>query len=116
MLTVNIDANRGVMHNLAVYIMERLHVVAVLKNKGMDIDPIMPITIDELIETIKNFLAIHNIEGIVSREGKKINVVILSSVISEYKENDLLICPHCGKVSKYEEEMTVHIRAHYIGF
>ncbi|RMF31782.1 MAG: hypothetical protein D6752_01435, partial [Candidatus Nitrosothermus koennekii] len=114
--TIEIDTNKGVIHNLAVYIMERLQVVAAIKHKAIDIDPIIPITIDDLIDTIKNFLSIHNIEGIVSKEGNKIKVTILSNIYNEYKEDNLLICPHCGKVSKYEEEMMVHIRAHYIGF
>lgn len=104
------------MHNLAVYIMERLQVVAALKNRAIDIDPIIPVTIDEVADAIKNFLSIHNIEGVVSKEGKGINVIILSPTLDDYKEKNLLICPHCGKVSKYEEEMMVHIRAHYIGF
>lgn len=104
------------MHKLAVYIMERLQAVAVLKNKSIDIDPVASLTSDEVIDTIKNFLTINNIEGIVKRDGKKISVIIISAPTYNYREADLLVCPHCGKVSKYEEDMIVHIRAHYIGF
>ena len=48
--------------------------------------------------------------------GEKIMIISTSErkVRVEKTDSGLLVCPHCGKVTPYEEEMNVHVRAHYL--
>ena len=95
--------------------MENLHQIVVLKNNSIILDPLIDIKIDDVIKAIKAFIKNNNIEAVLLYKNKKIKINILKDSPVENNNEELLTCPHCGKVSRYEEEMNVHIKIHYIG-
>jgi hypothetical protein len=48
--------------------------------------------------------------------GEKITIASVSErkIKVEMTDSGLLVCPHCGKVTPYEEEMNVHVKIHYL--
>ncbi len=115
MITIDIDGSKGIINNLAAYIMERIRVVAAIKDRSIAIDPIMQVSIEDIAEVIKCFIEENRLEATLIRDKDKIRI-IFTSIDNDYLEQDLLTCPHCGKISMYEEEMSIHIKTHYIGF
>ncbi|MEM2856947.1 MAG: hypothetical protein QW416_07595 [Candidatus Nitrosocaldaceae archaeon] len=112
MITIEVNSNKKI-NSLAAYIMENLHVVAVIKNKSIMIDDIVSIEMEEVISTIKRFMRENGIDGEIIKKDR----IIVTMNTSDVKTQDhILNCPHCGKISLYEEEMDVHIKSHYIGF
>lgn len=112
MITIEVNSNKKI-NSLAAYIMENLHVVAAIKNKSIMIDAIASIEMDEVISTIKRFMRENGIDGDIIKKDR----IIVTMNTSDIKTQDhILHCPHCGKISLYEEEMDVHIKSHYIGF
>ena len=116
LITIKIDAKKQTMIDLAAYIMDSMHIVAAIKNDAIDIDPLIDVDEDHLIDTIKRFIKANALDGIVAKSKKGIKVIISKDKDYHPQASRLLTCPHCGKVSLYEEEMSVHIKAHYIGF
>jgi len=112
---INIEIDEKYARALSIYLMESLHQIAVLKNNSIILDPLIDIKTDDVIKAIKEFIKNNNIEAILLYKNKKIHVNILKDSSIENNNEELLTCPHCGKVSIYEEEMNIHIKIHYIG-
>ncbi len=112
------------MLELAVYIAENVAAVPAIKTHAIVLDSLTDDIIDanDVSTHVKTFLAEKDLskDFTVKVVGEKITVVSLS-VVSRSERNirvektnsGLLVCPHCGKVTPYEEEMNVHVRAHY---
>lgn len=119
MIIIRCAGIKGLKVELAAYLSENMAVVAAVKADSIAIDPLVDtIGASEVSVHVNAFLAREDLAKnfAVRILGKEIVMDALSDVQYERKEHDtdLLVCPHCGKISPYEEEMSVHIRAHYI--
>jgi len=124
MITIECRGIQDLMVDLAVYIAENVAAVPAIKTRSIVLDPLTDDIIDanNVSTHVKAFLAEKGLsrDFMVKVVGEKITVVSLSvvslperKVSVEKTDSGLLVCPHCGKVTPYEEEMNVHVRAHY---
>lgn len=122
MITIECKGMRELMVELAAYLSEHTAAVGVIKNESVVLDPLTDeaLHIGDIMNNVKAFLSSKDLSGdfIIKAAGEKITVISISGrkVTAEKTDLGLLICPHCGKVTLYEEEMNVHIKAHYFGF
>jgi hypothetical protein len=108
------------MVELAAYISENVRAVSAIKTSSIVLDPLTKNILDP------NTVGVHVKEFLISKDlskdflvevsGEKITIVSVSGrkVKVEKMDSGLLVCPHCGKVTPYEEEMNVHVRTHYL--
>lgn len=120
MITIECKDMQDLMPELAAYLAEKIAVVPAIKTDTIVLDQLTESVLDanDVSKYIMNFLAEKGLskDFIVNVVGEKITVVSLSErkVRVERTDSGLLVCPHCGKVTPYEEEMNVHVRAHYL--
>jgi len=120
MITIECDGIRDLMADLAAYISENVPAVSAIKTSSIVLDPLTENALDanEVSVHVKEFLNRKELskDFLVKVSGEKITIVSVSGreVKVEKKETGLLVCPHCGKVTPYEEEMNVHVRTHYL--
>jgi len=106
---------------LAAYLSEKVPAVPAIKTKSIVLDPLeedSSFTINEVSLYVRMFLARKDLlnDFAVTVDDEKITVKTVSERKIDVKKVDsgLLVCPHCGKVTPYEEEMNVHVKAHYL--
>ncbi|MFQ5920577.1 MAG: hypothetical protein ACE5JV_01000 [Nitrososphaerales archaeon] len=122
MITIDCHDMRELKVELAAYISERTKVVALMKSDEIVLDSLTDDVADvnDVSQHVTAFLAMKDLskDFLVKVKGKKIIIVSISGrkVTRTDKDLELLECPHCGMLSPYEEEMSVHLKAHYIGF
>lgn len=119
MITIECKDIMDLMVELAAYISENVAVVSAVKTKDIVLDPLAEnVDPNHVVVLVKTFLARKSLskDFLVKSSGEKITVVALveRKVRVEHTDSGLFVCPHCGKVTPYEEEMNVHVRAHYI--
>ena len=120
MITIECDGIRDLMVELAAYISENVRAVSAIKTSSIVLDPLKKNTLDanKVGEYVKEFLNNKDLSNDfrVQVSGEKITIVSVSGrkVKVEKVDSGLLVCPHCGKVTPYEEEMNVHVRTHYL--
>ena len=120
MITIECDGIRDLMPELAAYISENVHAVSAIKTSSIVLDPLKENALDanEVGMHVKTFLVRKDLSNdfLVKVSGEKITIVSVSGrqVKLEKTDSGLLVCPHCGKVTPYEEEMNVHVRTHYL--
>lgn len=120
MISIECDGIRDLMPELAAYISENVHVVSAIKTSSIVLDPLKENVLDanEVSEHVKAFLVRKDLskDFVVEVFGEKITIVSVSGrkVKVEKMDSGLLVCPHCGKITPYEEEMNVHVRSHYL--
>jgi hypothetical protein len=120
MITIECDGIRDLMVELAAYISENVRAVSAIKTSSIVLDPLKEnaLNANEVSEYVKEFLINKDLskDFLVEVSGEKIVIVSVSGrkVKVEKMDSGLLVCPHCGKVTPYEEEMNVHVRTHYL--
>jgi hypothetical protein len=120
MITIECKNAMGLMVELAAYISENMEVVSAVKTDSIVLDPLTDKApdVNKVAALVKTFLAKKDLsrDFIVSVRGENVIVISISGrkVVYEHTDLGLFVCPHCGKVTPYEEEMTVHVRSHYI--
>ncbi|MFQ5475553.1 MAG: C2H2-type zinc finger protein [Nitrosopumilus sp.] len=123
MLTIDCKDVLSIKNELLVYVADKVAALPTLKHhqftlSALDDDEIIDTTlvisaIKEYLESIdegKNFAVISNNE-----------TIIISSISGKIIENDedvqqseMFSCTHCGFVTRYEVELTTHMRIHYL--
>ncbi|MGH9877489.1 MAG: C2H2-type zinc finger protein [Nitrososphaerales archaeon] len=120
MISIECDGLRDLMAELAAYISENVHAVSAIKTSSIVLDPLTKNGLDanEVGVHVEAFLARKDLSNdfLVEVSGEKITIVSVSGrkVKVEKIDSGLLVCPHCGKVTPYEEEMNIHVRTHYL--
>ncbi len=120
MITIECDGIRDLMAELAAYISENVPAVSAIKTNSIVLDPLTENVLDanEVSMHVNAFLVRKDLskDFLVNITGDKITIVSVSDrkISVEKIDSGLLVCPHCGLVTPYEEEMNVHVRAHYL--
>ncbi|MBS1268047.1 MAG: hypothetical protein MAG458_00765 [Nitrosopumilus sp.] len=123
MLTVDCRDVLSVKNELLVYVSDSVAAIPTLKNhkftlSTFDDDEILDI--DSVINAIKEFLdsiGENNNFAVISNNDtisiQSINGKIISND-SETSQNEMFTCTHCGFVTRYQVELNVHMRIHYL--
>ena len=123
MLTIDCKDVISVKNDLLVYVADQVAAIPTLKNNqftlsSLDDDEILDTTkvisaIKEYLDSIdegRNFAVISN--------NDVINITSISGRVIEKTETEsqsgLFSCTHCGFVTRYEVELTTHMRIHYL--
>ncbi len=120
MITIECDDMPDLKVELAAYLAENIAAVTAIKSSSIVLDPLTEEVPDpnDVSMYVKAFLDKKDLskDFIVKVAGEKIMIISISERKVKVKNTDsgLLVCPHCGKVTPYEEEMNVHVRAHYL--
>ena len=123
MLTVDCRDVLWIKNELVVYVSDQVAAIPTLKNHQFILstldDEIIDIGI--VITSIKEFLDSigegHNFAVISSNE--TISIKSISGKIIErdvIEQSEMFSCTHCGFVTRYEVELTTHMRIHYLWF
>jgi hypothetical protein len=120
MISIECNDMQDLMVELAAYISENIAAIPAVKTNSIVLDPLtenIP-DVNDVVMHVKSFLAQKGLskDFTIKVAGEKIMLISISErkVRAEKTDSGLLVCPHCGKVTPYEEEMNVHIRAHYL--
>ena len=112
MLTIDCKDILSIKNDLLVFVADKVEAIPTLKHhqftlSTFDDDEIIDIA--SVISAIKEYL-----ESI--DEGN--NFAVISSKIIErddtVQQSDMFSCTHCGFVTRYEVELNVHMRIHYL--
>ena len=120
MITIECNNIPDLIAELAAYLAENIAAVPAIKTASIVLDPLAESVIDanDVSVHVKTFFDKKGLskDFIIKVAGEKIMAISLSErkVRVETTDSGLLVCPHCGKVTPYEEEMNVHVRAHYL--
>lgn len=121
MLTVHCNDVQAIRHELAVYVSDQVGAIPTLKTSEFMLSPFEDEPIDkslavtairEYLESIgerRNFdvIPVENEIFIKSTSGKTIE--------RESRPNEgMFSCPHCGFLTRYEEEYHIHSKIHYV--
>ena len=122
MLTIDCKDVLPIQHELVVYVSDQIAAIPTLKNhqftlSTLDDDEIIDTntvitSIKEFLDSIgegHNFAVIsnHDTISIKSISGKEIK-------IEGSQQTEMFACTHCGFVTRYEVELTTHMRIHYL--
>jgi len=122
MLTIDCSDVLSIKNELVVYVSDQTAAIPTLKHNQftlstLDDDEVVDINI--VITSIKEFLASigegHNFAVISNNE--TISIKSISGKIIERDatpQSDMFSCTHCGFVTRYEVELNVHMRIHYL--
>ena len=122
MLTIDCKDVLSIKNELLVYVADKVAAIPTLKHhqftlSTFDDDEIVDIT--SVISAIKEYLDSIN-EGnnfAVISNNEIISITSISGKIIERDaapQSDMFSCTHCGFVTRYEVELNVHMRIHYI--
>lgn len=123
MLTVDCRDVLSVKNELLVYVSDSVAAIPTLKNhkftlSTFDDDEILDV--DSVITAIKEFLdsiGENNNFAVISNNDtiniQSVNGKIISND-SETTQNEMFTCTHCGFVTRYQVELNVHMRIHYL--
>lgn len=120
MITIECNDIQDLKVELAAYLAENIAAVPAIKADSIVLDPLAETVLDanDINIHVKAFLSKKGLskDFIVKVAGEKVMIISISErkVKVEKTDSGLLVCPHCGKVTPYEEEMNVHVRAHYL--
>ena len=120
MITIECKDMQDLKVELAAYISENVEAVTAIKTNSIALDPLREDGLDpnEISMIVKKFFDTKDLSNdfVVKVVGEKIIIISVSErkVRAESTYSGLLVCPHCGKITPYEEEMNVHIKAHYL--
>jgi len=121
MISIECSDLKDLKLELAAYLSEKVLAVPAIKANSIVLDPLeedSSFAIDEVSLYVRMFLARKKLlhDFAVTADDEKIVVKAVSERKIDVKNVDsgLLVCPHCGLVTPYEEEMNVHIKAHYL--
>ena len=121
MISIECSDLKDLKLELAAYLSEKVPAVPAIKTNSIILDPLeedSSFAINEVSLYVRMFLARKKLlhDFAVTVDDEKIVVKAVSERKIDVKKVDLglLVCPHCGKVTPYEEEMNVHIKAHYL--
>ncbi|MGY5142363.1 MAG: C2H2-type zinc finger protein [Nitrosopumilus sp.] len=122
MLTVDCKDILPIQRELLIYVSDQVAAIPTLKNHQFTLstfDDHEKIEIDVVITSIKEFLDSigegHNFAVICKDE-----MITISSVNGKTIEREspmtqeMFSCTHCGFVTRYQVEMTTHMRMHYL--
>ncbi len=125
MITIDCSEIKELMVELAAHISQQTSTLGLIKSQSVVLDPLTGEDpgIDDVVAGVKSFLALRELSSdfTVKAEDKNVRIISVSGKKVKAIKTDLgmlgmLECPHCGKITLYEEEMNVHIKAHYVGF
>ncbi|MXX20492.1 MAG: C2H2-type zinc finger protein [Cenarchaeum sp. SB0665_bin_23] len=120
MLTIHCDDVKAIRHELAVYVSDQIGAVPTLKTSEFVLSPVEDEPIDKTLavtairEYIESLGETHNFDIIPVQ-----NEIFIKSITGKIIERDtrkdpgMFSCPHCGFLTKYEEEYQTHIKIHY---
>ncbi len=122
MLTIDCKDVLSIKNELLVYVADKVAAIPTLKHhqftlSTFDDDEIVDIT--SVISAIKEYLDSIN-EGnnfAVISNNEIISITSISGKIIERDaapQSDMFSCTHCGFVTRYEVELNVHMRIHYL--
>jgi len=120
MIIIECNDMQDLMVELAAYLAENIAAVPAIKTSSIVLDPLTESALDvnDISMCIKTFFAKKSLSNdfIVKVTAEKIKVITITErkVRIEKTDSGLLVCPHCGMVTPYEEEMNVHVKAHYL--
>ena len=122
MLTIDCKDVLPIQHELVVYVSDQVAAIPTLKNHQFTLSTLDD---DEIIDTntvitsIKEFLDSigegHNF-AVISNQ----NIISIKSISGKEIEREgsqqaeMFSCTHCGFVTRYEIELTTHMRIHYL--
>ncbi len=122
MLTVDCADVTSIQNELVVYVADKVEAIPTLKNHQFTLSTLDDEIIDvelvisaikeyfDFIEESSNFAVISNKEII---HIKSVNGKVLQRE-SKSTQSQLFSCTHCGFVTQYQVELTVHMRMHYL--
>jgi hypothetical protein len=109
--------------SLATYLGDRNEgeVIPLVKNDRIVLDEVVPggLDLDATVRSVGEFISENDLGCTFTVE--KETVVVHSPVLRKRSKNlnelppGLLQCPYCSYVTEYQEELTVHTRAHLFG-
>jgi hypothetical protein len=123
MLTIDCKDILSIKSDLLVFVADKVAAIPTLKHhqftlSTLDDDEIIDITL--VISAIKEYLDSIN-EGnnfAVISNNETISITSISGKIIErddtVQQTDMFSCTHCGFVTRYEVELNVHMRIHYL--
>ena len=123
MLTIDCKDILSIKNDLLVFVADKVAAIPTLKHhqftlSTFDDDEIIDIA--SVISAIKEFLDSIN-EGnnfAVISNNETISITSISGKIIERadpaQQSDMFSCTHCGFVTRYEVELNVHMRIHYL--
>ena len=122
MLTVDCADVTSIQNELVVYVADKVEAIPTLKNHHFTLSTLDDEIIDvelvisaikeyfDLIEESSNFAVISNNDLIYI---KSVSGKVLQRE-SKSQQSQLFSCTHCGFVTQYQVELTVHMRMHYL--
>ena len=122
MLTVDCADVTSIQNELVVYVADKVEAIPTLKNHQftwstlddgfIDVELVISAIKEyfDFIEEGSNFAVISNNDLIYI---KSVTGKVLQSQ-SKSQQNQLFSCTHCGFVTQYQVELTVHMRMHYL--
>lgn len=122
MLTVDCADVTSIQNELVVYVADKVEAIPTLKNHQFTLSTLDDGFIDvelvisaikeyfDFIEESSNFAVIANNDLIYI---KSVTGKVLQNQ-SKSQQNQLFSCTHCGFVTQYQVELTVHMRMHYL--
>jgi len=121
MISIECSDLKDLKLELAAYLSEKVLAVPAIKANSIVLDPLeedSSFAIDEVSLYVRMFLArkklLHDFAVTVDDEKIVVKAVSERKIDVKNVDSGLLVCPHCGLVTPYEEEMNVHIKAHYL--
>jgi len=122
MLTIDCKDVLSIKNELVVYVADQVAAIPTLKHHQFTLstfDDDEVIDTNNVITSIKEFLDSigegHNFAVI--SENENISIKSISGKIIErdtVPQSDMFTCTHCGFVTRYEVELNIHMRIHYI--
>lgn len=124
MIIVDCKDVLSIQNELLVYVADQLEAIPTLKKHQFTLstfDDDQDLNTNDAVSAIREYLdsihetnnfaviAIDNLIRISSFSGK-----IMKQTSTTKPQNEMLSCPHCGFITRYEVELTVHMRIHYI--
>jgi hypothetical protein len=122
MLTIDCKDVLSIKNELIVYVSDEVAAIPTLKHNQFTLstfDDDEVIDTDSVVTSIKGFLNSIG-EGTnfaVISNNDTISIKSISGKIIERKsapQSDMFSCTHCGFVTRYEVELNVHMRIHYL--
>ena len=125
MLSVRCDEVMAIRNELAVYVSDQVGAVPTLKSSEFVLSPIDD---DDDDEQLDKDLAVTAIREYLDSLGEGRNFVVVPAndtifiksttgkvIEPESRPNQSMFsCPHCGFLTRYEEEHNVHMKMHYL--
>ena len=122
MLTIDCKDVPSIKNELLVYVADKVEAIPTLKQhqftlSTFDDDDILDV--DLVISAIKEYLDSideKNNFAVISNNGK-IHISSISGRVIErdsVEPSDMFSCTHCGFVTRYQVELDVHMRIHYL--